>query len=84
MALSGMCRTQFHGSTQQMPPEVRPVQKILAILLSLFATMVIVGIVLVITRTGSSWPRSIRAIDWRRLTGTSDDESVSEEAPARE
>lgn len=58
-------------------------RKVLAILLSLFATMTLVGIVLVITRTGASWPRSIRAIDWRRLTGsTPEDAPVMEESPA--
>ncbi|HEX2625392.1 MAG TPA: hypothetical protein VHL56_00635 [Candidatus Limnocylindrales bacterium] len=58
-------------------------RKLLAIFLSLFATMTLVGIVLVITRTGASWPRSIRAIDWRRLTGsTPEDIPVMEESPA--
>ncbi|HJP88739.1 MAG TPA: hypothetical protein VJ850_06900 [Candidatus Limnocylindrales bacterium] len=58
-------------------------RKLLAILLSLFATMTLVGIVLVITRTGASWPRSIRAIDWRRVTGAArEDEPVMEESPA--
>ena len=49
-------------------------QKILPIFLALFATMFVLGVVLVITRTGATWPRSIRAIDWRRLTGTTPDE----------
>ena len=58
-------------------------QKVLPIFLALFATMTIVGIALVLTRTGATWPRSIRAIDWRRLTGTTpEDHSVLEEAPA--
>lgn len=58
-------------------------QKILPIFLALFATMVVLGVVLVITRTGATWPRSIRAIDWRRLTGTTpDEEPVSVETVA--
>lgn len=58
-------------------------QKILPIFLALFATMVVLGIVLVITRTGATWPRSIRALDWRRLTGTTpEEEPASIEAPA--
>jgi hypothetical protein len=55
--------------------------KVLPIFLALFATMTIVGILLVLTRTGATWPRSIRAIDWRRLTGTTPDE-VTREVPA--
>ena len=44
--------------------------KLLPIFLALFATLSIAGILLVLTRTGATWPRSIRALDWRRLTGT--------------
>lgn len=58
-------------------------QKVVVILLSLFATMSLVGIVLVITRTGASWPRSIRPMDWRRLTGsTPADETMTKESSA--
>jgi hypothetical protein len=58
-------------------------QKLLPIFLALFATMFVLGIVLVITRTGATWPRSIRALDWRRLTGTTPEEApASAEAPA--
>ena len=58
-------------------------QKVVPLFLALFTTMTIVGIVLVLTRTGATWPRSIRAIDWRRLTGTTPAEDpVSVEAPA--
>lgn len=45
-------------------------KKILPIFLALFATVTIVGIVLVLTRTGVTMPRSIRALEWRRVTGT--------------
>lgn len=58
-------------------------QKVLPVFLALFATMFVLGIVLVITRTGATMPRSIRAIDWRRLTGTTpEEEPVSVEEPA--
>ena len=57
-------------------------QKVLAIFLALFATMSLVGIVLVITRTGAAWPRSIRPIDWRRLTGSTIQDEAAEETPA--
>ena len=58
-------------------------QKILSIFLALFATVFALGIILVITRTGATWPRSIRAIDWRRLTGTAPaEEPASIEATA--
>ena len=58
-------------------------QKALPIFLALFATIFVLGIVLVITRTGATWPRSIRALDWRRLTvSTQEDETASAEAPA--
>jgi hypothetical protein len=56
-------------------------RKLLPIFLSLFATMTLVGIALVLTRTGAIRPRSIRAIDWRRLTGTTPvEEPASSEA----
>jgi hypothetical protein len=55
-------------------------QKVLPIFLALFATMTVLGIVLVITRTGALWPRSIRALDWRRITGT----APADEPPAVE
>lgn len=58
-------------------------QKLLPIFLALIATTAMLGVVLVITRTGATWPRSIRALDWRRLTGTTpDEEPASVEAPA--
>jgi hypothetical protein len=56
-------------------------RKLLAIFLALFATMTVLGIVLVITRTGAIWPRRIRALDWRRITGT---EPVEEPVRAEE
>jgi hypothetical protein len=83
MALSTAGHWRFHGTTLQTVPEVSHMQKILPIFLALFATMFVLGIVLVITRTGATWPRSIRTLDWRRLTGTTqDDETVPVEAPA--
>ena len=83
MALSGVAIGALNRCTPKALAEVPPMQKILAIVLSLFATMTLVGIVVVITRTGASWPRSIRPIDWRRLTGsTVEDEPVTEESPA--
>ncbi|HET7182372.1 MAG TPA: hypothetical protein VFI15_09095, partial [Candidatus Limnocylindrales bacterium] len=51
-------------------PEVPTMQKLLPIFLALFATLSIAGILLVLTRTGAAWPRSIRTLDWRRITGT--------------
>ena len=56
-------------------------QKLLAIFLALFAAMTVFGIVLVITRPGALRPRSIRALDWRRITGT---EPVEEPASVEE
>ena len=57
-------------------------KRILSIFLALFATLSLVGFLAVITRTGAAWPRSIRAIDWRRLTGTAvEGDAVSVEAP---
>jgi hypothetical protein len=58
-------------------------QKILPIFLALFATLTVVGILVLVTRTGSSWPSSIRALDWKRLTGaTPEEEPAPTEAPA--
>jgi hypothetical protein len=52
-------------------------QKILPIFLALFATFTLVGIVVLITRTGSTWPASIRALDWKRLTGAAPEEETA-------
>ena len=58
-------------------------RRLVPIFLALFAATTLAMVMVVITRTGSSWPRSIRAIDWRRLTGATEDEaSVSVETPA--
>lgn len=58
-------------------------QKVLPILFALLATTIIFGVLLAITRTGPTWPRRIRALDWRRVTGTTPEQDpMPEEAPA--
>lgn len=58
-------------------------RRFLPVFLAVFGSIAATAVMVVLARTGTSWPRSIRATDWRRIIGTPpDEETVSVEAPA--
>jgi len=57
-------------------------QKVLPIFLALFATLIALGVVFLVTRFGATWPSRIRTFEWRREVGSAPDEPAEEAAVA--
>jgi hypothetical protein len=55
-------------------------KRTLPILLAILGAVALTSVFVLLTRVGS-WPANIRALDWRRVIGTTEDETVVETMP---